>query len=69
MKRQWFLPVHANLSSFNRNVANTKMQDAYYVETSLKDTGSVIIIVNNQLPDTATYLPSFLLKIVIVIVR
>ena len=64
MKRQWFLPIHANLSTFNQNMANVKMQDAYYLETSLKGTGSVIIIANDQLMSTTAYLLSFLLEIV-----
>ena len=59
MKRRWFLPIHANLSTFNQNMANVKMQDAYYLKTSLKDTGSVIIIANDQLSSTTTYLVSF----------
>ena len=54
MKRQWFLPIQANLSTFNQNMANVKMQDAYYLETGLKGTGSVIIIVNGQLRSTTT---------------
>ena len=41
-------------------MANVKMQDAYYLETSLKGTGSVIIIANDQLRSTTTYLLSFL---------
>ena len=69
MKRRWFLPIHANLSIFNQNMTNVKMQDAYYLKTSLKGTGSVIIIANDQLRSTTTYLPSFLLEIVSVAVR
>ena len=69
MKRRWFLPIHANLSTFNQNIANVKMQDVYYLKTSLKDTGSVIIIANDQLRITTTYLLSFLLEIVSVAVR
>ena len=69
MKRRWFLPIHANLSTFNQNMANVKMQDAYYLKTSLKDTGSVIITANDQLRSTTTYLLSFLLEIVSVAVR
>ena len=69
MKRRWFLPIHANLSTFNQSMANIKMQDAYYQETSLKGTGSVILIANYQLRSTTTYLLSFLLEIVSVVVR
>ena len=69
MKRQWFLPIYANLSTFNQNMANVKMHDAYYLKTSLKGTGSVIIIANDQLRSTTTYLLSFLLEIVSVAVR
>ena len=39
------------------------MQDAYYLETILKSTGSVIIIANDQLRNTTSYLLSFLLEI------
>ena len=69
MKRRWLLPIHTNLSTFNQNIANVKMQDAYYLKTSLKGTGSVIIIANDQLRITTTYLLSFLLEIVSVAVR
>ena len=69
MKRRWFLPIRANLSTFNQNMANIRMQDAYYLETSLKSTGSVIIIANDQLRSTTTYLRSFLLEIVSVAIR
>ena len=54
-----FLPSHTNLSSFNQNIANVKMQDAYYLETSLRGTGSVIIIANDQLRNTDSHLLSF----------
>ena len=50
-------------------MANEKMEDAYYLETSLKGTGSVIIIANDQLRDTPAYLLSFLVEIVNVAVR
>ena len=50
-------------------MANVKMQDAYYLETILKGTGSVIIIANDQLRNTTSYLLSFLLEIVSVAVR
>ena len=50
-------------------MANVKMQDAYYLETVLKGTGSVIIIANDQLRNTTSYLLSFLLEIVSVAVR
>ena len=50
-------------------MANVKMQDAYYLETILKGTGSVIIIANDQLRNTNSYLLSFLLEIVSVAVR
>ena len=69
MKRRWFLPIHANLSTFNQNMANVKIQDAYYLQTSRKVTGSVMIIANDQLRSTTTYLLSFLLEIVSVAVR
>ena len=69
MKRLWFLPIHANLTTFNQNVANVRLQDVYYLETSLKGTGSVIIIANDQLRSTATHSISFLLEIVSVAVR
>ena len=58
-----------NLSTFNQNMTNVNMQDVYYLKTSLKRTGSVIIIVNDQLRSTTTYLLSFLLEIVSVAVR
>ena len=41
-------------------MANLKMQDAYYLETILKGTGSVIIIANDQLRNTTSYLLFFL---------
>ena len=41
-------------------MANEKMEDTYYLETSLKDTGSVTIITNDQLRDTPAYLLSLL---------
>ena len=69
MKRRWLLPIHANLSTFNQNMTNVKMQDAHYLETTLKGTGSEIIIVHDQLRSTTTYLLSFLLEIVSVSVR
>ena len=47
------------LSSFNQNMANVKMQDAYYLEKILKGTGSVIIITNDQLRNTTLYLLFF----------
>ena len=50
-------------------MANVKMQDAYYLQTIPKDTGSVIIIANDQLRNTTSYLLSFLLEIVSVAVR
>ena len=80
MKKRWFLPIYTNLSTFNQNVENVRIQDAYYLETSLKGTGSVIpikkiiiiiiiIIANDQLRTTTTYLLSFLVEIVSVAVR
>ena len=77
MKKRWFLPIHTNLNTFNQNMENVRIQDAYYLETSLKGTGSVIpikkiiiiIIANDQLRTTTTYLLSFLLEIVSVAVR
>ena len=75
MKKRWFLPIHTNLSTFNQNMENVRIQDAYYLETSLKSTGSVIpikkkiIIANDQLRTTTTYLLSFLREIVSVAVR
>ena len=50
-------------------MANVKMQDAYYLQTIPKETGSVIIIANDQLRNTASYLLSFLLETVSVAVR
>ena len=50
-------------------MANVKMQDAYYLETILKGTGSVIIIANDQLRNTTSSLLSLLLEIVSVAVR
>ena len=50
-------------------MANEKMEDAYYLETSLKGTGWVIIIPNDQLRDTSAYLLFFLLEIVSAAVR
>ena len=41
-------------------MVNVKMQDAYYLEKVLKGTGSVIIIVNDQLSNTTSYLIFFL---------
>ena len=69
MKKLWFLAIHANPSSFNQNMANEKMKDAYYLEKSFKGTGSVIIIGNDQLRDTPVYLVSLLLEIVSAAVR
>ena len=49
-----------------------KIQDTYYLETSLNGTGSVIIIANDQLSDMHTggaYLLSFLPEIVSAAVR
>ena len=51
------LHIHTNLSSFNQNMANVKMQDAYYLEKILKGTGSIIIIANDN---TTSYLLFFL---------
>ena len=45
-------------------MVNAKMQDAYYLETIPKGTGSVIIIANDQLRNKTSYLLSFLLEIV-----
>ena len=45
------------LSSFNQNMANVKMQDAYYLEKILKGTGSITIIANDN---TTSYLLFFL---------
>ena len=39
------------------------MQDAYYLETIPKGTGSVIVIANDHLRNTASYLLSFLLVV------
>ena len=50
-------------------MTNVKMQDAYYLETILKGTGSVIIIANDQLRNTTSYLLYFLLEIVSVAIR
>ena len=50
-------------------MANVKMPDAFYLEATLKGTGSVIIIANDQLRSTTSYLLSFLLEIVSVAVR
>ena len=50
-------------------MANVTKQDAYYLETVLRGTGSVIIIANNQLRKTTSDLLSFLLEIVSVAVR
>ena len=61
MKRRWLL-----LKCMAQDV---KMQDAYYLETSLKGTGSVISIANDQLRSTTIYLLSFLLEFVSVTVR
>ena len=57
------------LSTFNQNMTNVKMKDAYYLETSLKGTGSVIIIANDQLRNSTGYLLCFLLEILSVTVR
>ena len=69
MKSRWFLPIHVNLGTFNQNMANVKMQDAYYLKPSLKCTGSVIIIANDQLRSTTRYLLSVLLEVVSAAVR
>ena len=45
------------------------MQDAYYLETTPKGTGSVITIANDQLSNTTLYLLSFLLEIVSVVLK
>ena len=69
MKKRWFLAIHVNVSSYNQNMANGKMEDAYCLGTSFKGTGSVIIIANDQLRDTPAYLLSLLLEIVSAAVR
>ena len=45
------------------------MQDAYYLETIPKGTGSVIIVANDHLRNITSYLLSFLLHVVSVTVR
>ena len=50
-------------------MVDVKMQDAYYLETIPMGTGLVIIITNDQLRNTTSYLLSFLLEIVSVSVR
>ena len=50
-------------------MANVKIQDAFYLEKILKGTGSVIIIANDQLSNTTSYLLPYLLEIVSVAVR
>ena len=45
------------------------MQDANYLETSLRSTGSVMIIANDQLRNADSTLPSILLEIVSFAVR
>ena len=45
-------------------MVDVKMQDAYYLETIPMGTGLVIIITNDQLRNTTSYLLSFLLEIV-----
>ena len=69
LKKRWFLAIHAYLSYFHQNMAKEKMEDAYYLETNFKGTGSVIIIANDQLRDTPGYLLSLLLEIVTAAVR
>ena len=69
LKKWCLLAIHINLSSFNQNIENKKMQDAYYTETRLSDTGLVIIIVIDQLSDISAYLLSFLPEILCFIVR
>ena len=54
---------------FKQNMANARMQDAYYLETILKGTGSIIIIANDESRDTTSYLLSVLLEILSVAVR
>ena len=54
---------------FKQNMANVRMQDAYYLETILKGTGSIIIIANDESRDTTSYLLSLLLEILSVAVR
>ena len=54
-----FWQVHTNFSSLNQNMTNIKMQDAYYLQTRLKGTGSVIIIANDQLRNTTSYYHPF----------
>ena len=41
-------------------MANVKVQDAYYLETTSKGTGSVIVIANDQLRNTTSYFLFFL---------
>ena len=48
---------------------NVKIQDAYYLETILKITGSVKAIANDHLRNTTSYLLSFLLEIVSVALK
>ena len=50
-------------------MANKKMQDAYYLETILNGTSLEIIISNDQLENTTSYLLSFVLEILSVAVR
>ena len=50
-------------------MANVKMEDAYYLEIILNGTGSVIIITNDQLRNTTSYLLSFVLEILSAAVR
>ena len=45
------------------------MRDPYYLQKTLKGTGLVIIIANDQLRNTMSYLLYFLLEIVSVAVR
>ena len=47
------------MCSFDQNMGNEKMEDAYYLE----------IIANDQLRDTPAYLLSILLEIVSAVVR
>ena len=69
LKEAIILNNPCSLKSFNENIASKKMQDVYYTEARLSDTGSVIIVAIDQLRDTPASLLSLLLQIVNVAVR
>ena len=51
------LSDYSSLSFLKENIANNKMDDAYYSETSPSDTGLIILSVQSR--DTLAYLEDY----------